>query len=74
MVTYVINRPTENGYEDCDILAQYFNDNSLRSVVVSKEDFANLAPWNMCRLLNEAYEQGRKEAMFDIRRLIGINP
>ena len=56
------------GVEPEDILMQLYNDTGFRMVVLNKE---TLSPRNIADALNSAYERGRKEAMEDLRRLVG---
>lgn len=70
--TFTFNRAENTGYEDCDILVQHFNDEGFRMRLLSKEEFASLQPWQFCRLMNDAYAKGKREAMEDLRRLIGV--
>jgi hypothetical protein len=71
--SYCWNGEKSNGYEACDILVQHYKDDSFRTIVLSKEDFETLQPWKLCSLLNAAYESGKKDAMTDLRRLIGVD-
>lgn len=68
--TYTYNSTENNGYDPCDILLQHYPEEIWRTIVLSKEDFENLQPWKFCSLLNDAYEQGRKDAMKDLRTMI----
>lgn len=71
-VTYTYKHEENNGYDDCDILVQHFNDDSFRMRLMSKEEFATLQPWEFCRHMNEAYALGKKDAMEEVRRLLGV--
>lgn len=63
-------REDENGYEPCDILLDHgLNNPDFRTYVIRQEDFK---PWQVVDALNNAYKQGREDAMRDLRRFIGI--
>ena len=68
--TYTFNSENNSGYEPCDILLQHYPGETWRTIVLSKEDFETLRPWQLCSLLNNAYEAGRKDAMADLRTMI----
>jgi len=73
--TYVWKKPEGNesgGFEPTDILVQHYNDEGFRTRLLDKEEFKNLKPWQLCMILNEAYESGRRDAMEDLRRFIGV--
>jgi hypothetical protein len=72
--SYTFNREKNTGYQPCDILVQLYGDPGFRALVVAKEDIeAGLRPWEICRLLNDAYAQGQKDAKEDIQTILGIN-
>jgi hypothetical protein len=63
-------RETDNGYEPCDILLDHgYGTADFRTYVIRKED---LKPWQIVDALNNAYRQGRDDAMRDLRNFIGI--
>lgn len=64
--------PGTGGFEPTDILVQHYNDPGMRTTLLRKDEFENLKPWELCSLLNEAYNSGRKDAMEDLRRFIGV--
>ena len=68
--TYTFNQEMNSGHEACDILLQHYPGETWRTIVLSKEDFENVKPWQLCGLLNNAYSQGRKDAMADLRTMI----
>lgn len=61
-----------NGHEPCDIISQLYGDDAWRTVLLNKQDFESLAPWQMCSLLNNAYERGRTEYAEELRRFLGV--
>lgn len=61
------------GFEPTDILVQHYNDPGMRTMLLRKDEFENLKPWELCSILNEVYESGRKDAMEDLRRFIGVD-
>lgn len=61
-----------NGYDPSDIVCQLYGDAAWRTICIPQEDLENIAPWKLANELNRAYEQGRKEAFEDLRRLIGV--
>lgn len=61
-----------SGFEPTDILVQHYNDEKFRTVLLSEYDFVNLKPWELCSILNQVYTSGRKDAMEDLRRFIGV--
>lgn len=69
---YCFNENEHSGYEPCAILLQHYNDEKFRTSVLTKFEFEHLKPWELCDLLNRAYENGRKDAMEDLRRFIGV--
>ena len=64
-------QPGTGGFEPTDILVQHYNDPSMRTTLLRKEEFENLRPWELCSILNEVYASGRRDAMEDLRRFIG---
>ena len=60
------------GFEPADILLQHYGDPGMRTMVMREEDFKRIKPWELCSMLNEAYESGRKDSMEDLRRFIGV--
>lgn len=64
--------PGTGGFEPTAILVQHYNDEGFRTVLLSEDDFINLKPWELCSILNEVYASGRKDAMEDLRRFIGV--
>jgi len=69
MSRFYCTREEDNGYEPCDILLDHgLKSPDFRTYVIRKEDFK---PWQVCDALNNAYRQGREDAMRDLRRFIG---
>ena len=63
-------REEDNGYEPCDILLDHgLGSPDFRTYVIRKEDFK---PWQVVDALNNAYKQGREDAMASLRRMMGI--
>lgn len=69
---YCINTEKSDGYDDCDILQSHWGDSGMRTILLNKDDFATLQPWQFVSLLNKAYERGRIEYQEDLRRFIGV--
>lgn len=70
--SYTFNREENNGYEDCAILIQHFNDTGSRFHLMSKEEFAKLQPWEFCRFMNDAYATGKRDALEEVRNILGV--
>ena len=68
---YMPGKDTD-GWAPGDIVCQLYNDTAWRTVLLSKQDFKTITPWTLCSLLNDAYERGRKEALEDLRSMMGI--
>lgn len=66
---YTINYDKNNGYDPCDILLQHYDDEEWRTIVIRAEE---LKPWKICDALNNAYEAGKKDAMRNLRYMMGI--
>jgi hypothetical protein len=60
------------GFKPTDILVQHYNDPGMRTTLLRKDEFENLKPWELCSILNEVYESGRRDAMEDLRKFIGL--
>lgn len=70
--TYTFNREKYNGYgEPCNILIQLYDNEDFRAVALRKEDFERFDAWRMCEALQNAYDAGKKDAMSNLRELIG---
>lgn len=70
MARHYCIREEDNGYEPCDILLDHgYGSSDFRTYVIRKEDFK---PWQVVDALNNAYKQGREDAMRDLRRFIGV--
>lgn len=69
---YCWNEKENNGYDPCDILLQHYKDDGFRTIALRKEAFECLTPWQLCNMMNIAYDNGRKAAMEDLRRFIGV--
>lgn len=54
------------------IFLQHYNDPGFRTHVLSTEEFEQLTSYEFCKHMNNAYEEGYKHAMEDLRRLIGV--
>ena len=68
---YMPGKDTD-GWSPGDIVCQLYNDEAWRTVLLPKQDFETITPWKFCSLLNDAYERGRKEALEDLRSMMGI--
>ena len=69
MARHYCIRKDDKGYEPCDILLDHgYGNEDFRTYVIRKEDFK---PWQVVDALNNAYRQGREDAMRDLRRFIG---
>jgi hypothetical protein len=66
---YTFNEKENNGYEPCDILLQHYDSDEWRSIVIRADE---LKPWNICIALNSAYEAGKRDAMRNLRLMIGV--
>jgi hypothetical protein len=58
-----------DGYNPADILLQHYEDDKWRTIVISEDD---LKPWKIAEALNNAYEAGKKDAMRNLRMMIGV--
>lgn len=67
--TYTYNKEKFNGSEPCDILLELYDNDSFRTIGLRVDD---QIPWKICDALNHAYQQGRKDAMSDLRVVLGI--
>jgi hypothetical protein len=70
--TYTFNRDNSNGYEPTDILVQYYESEQFRAVALRKDDWLNYNAWDMCSLLQRAYDAGREDQLRDIRMMLGV--
>ncbi len=61
-----------SGFQPTDILVEHYNDPGMRTMLLRKDEFENLRPWELCSILNEVYKSGRNDAMEDLRRFIGL--
>ena len=66
---YTFNTEENNGYEPCDILLQHYNDDKWKTIVIREDE---LKPYQICNALNNAYEAGKKDAMRNLRYMMGI--
>jgi hypothetical protein len=70
--TYTFDRTQNSGNEPCNILIQLYENENFRAVAIRKEDLESFDAWRLCQALQNAYEAGRKDAMSDLRNLIGV--
>jgi len=71
--TYTFDHKNHSGYgEPCNILIQLYEDENFKAVAIRKEDLQSFDAWHLCQALQNAYEAGRKDAMNDLRDLIGV--
>lgn len=61
---------TGNGHDPGDILLQHYDDDQWRTIVIREDE---LVPWKIANALNNAYEAGKKDAMRNLRNMIGID-
>lgn len=67
---YTYNREKYNGHTPCDILLELYDTDKFRTIALRVED---QVPWRICEALNNAYEEGRKDAKRDIRAVLGCS-
>jgi hypothetical protein len=60
-----------DGWEQGAIILKLYNDEGMRTIYIDKADMGTANPWKIAQALTGAYERGRREAMEDMRRLIG---
>lgn len=59
-----------DGHNPGDILVQYYEDDKWRTIVIREDE---LVPWKIANALNSAYEAGKKDAMRNLRMMIGVD-
>jgi len=60
------------GFEPADILCEMYGDAGMRTRVVNADELKGFPPWELCDLMNQAYRNGREDAMADLRRVLGV--
>lgn len=60
------------GHDPCNILQEHWQGSGMKTILLSKDDFENLSPWQLVSLLNKAYACGRREYQASFRNFIGI--
>lgn len=69
---YVCTHDNAKRDDDANILLEHYGDKGFRTLVINAEEFGFLEKWKLCAMLNEAYQVGRRDAMEDLRNLIGL--
>lgn len=65
--------PDDNlGHDPCPIMMEHWGIPGMKTILLSKEKFEDLCPWELVSLLNKAYEHGRTEYKNDLRDFLGI--
>ena len=55
------------------ILIEHYGDLGMRTMLLDQTGIDNLMPWELASMLNDAYAQGQKHAVEDLRSVLGIN-